>query len=163
MTRTIVAAIFCLSLVAPAQADTIFSNLGDGDTYVPSKGLSILGAEISGGDQDAGSPFRPLSDSVFDSIEVGLTWFQGTNAGDIWLMSDVNGAPGDILEAFHVTDLPQFATTDRVLAKGISTLHPLLLGGNQYWVIASASGDALLAFNITPGGLGPGRPHRGRQ
>lgn len=150
MMRTIVAAIFCLSLAAPARADVIFSNLGIGDSYVLGTAWSIGGVEFA--DSDQGSPFTASSDSVFDSIEVAFTWNGGGNAGDIWLMSDVNGAPGDILEAFHFTDLPDFGSTSSALATGVSTLHPLLLEGNQYWVIATASVNAFMTFNFNATG-----------
>jgi hypothetical protein len=153
MMRTIVAAIFCLSLAAPARADAIFSNLGIGDSYVEASGWTIGGAESPTNiDSDQGSPFTPFGDFVLDSIEVAFTWAGGTNAGDIWLMSDVNAAPGDILETFHFTNLPDFGSTTNALATGVSTLRPLLLEGNQYWVVASASGDAVMVFNFNTTG-----------
>ena len=151
-----VVTIFTLSLVASTEAKPIFSNLGPGDSYLQNTALTIAGPEsILLHDTDQGSPFVALSDFFFDSVEVAFTWVNGTNEGDIWLMTDVNGAPGEILEAFHFTSLPQFGSTNSALATGLSTLHPLLHGGIQYWVIASAAGDSYMTFNLnTTGGFG---------
>ena len=149
MTRTILAVILWVSFAVPAGAEVIFSNLGLGDTYAVSSEWMFGGSEsFLNNDTDLGSPFTPPSDFVFISIEVALTWVEGTNAADIWLMSDVNGSPGELIESFYFTNLPPVGSTGSALATGVSTLHPLLLEGNQYWVIASASGDAFMAFQF---------------
>ena len=97
----------------------------------------------------------PFSDFIFDSVEVAFNYVDGSNEGDIWLMSDVGGEPGAILEAFHFFNRPRFDTTSNALATGVSSLRPLLHGGTQYWVIASASGNAMMTFNLsTTGDLG---------
>jgi hypothetical protein len=148
-----VVTIFTLSLVASTEAKPIFSNLGPADSYLQNIALTITGPEsVLLHDHDQGSPFISLSDFFFDSVEVAFTRADGTNEGDIWLMSDENGAPGEILEAFHFTNLPEFGLTNSALATGLSTRHTLLLGGIQYWVIASAAGDSYMTFNFNTTG-----------
>lgn len=148
MIRTIVAAVAMLTVGSSARATPIYSTLDPGDSYMQNAGFAITGAASAiGVDFDAGSPFIPLADYTFDSIDIALTWMAGTNAADAWLMSDVGNAPGAILESFHFENLAEFATTNTALATGTSTLHPLLLTGVQYWAIALASDNSQIVFN----------------
>jgi hypothetical protein len=147
MTRFLTAAILFLVLAAPCRANTIFSNLGPGDTYDCCHGEFVQGPQTLF-DLDVGAPFIPLDSFTLDFVDIALTWFSDTpNAGDVWLMSDAGGLPDLILESFHFENLPEFFTTDSTLATGVSTTHPLLSAGVQYWVVASTDGETQLIFN----------------
>src|SRR5688572_22186204 len=87
-------------------------------------------------DVDAGNAFTLGTDSyTLDSISLVLnhTEIPGTgNLVDVWLMSDLSGAPGSILESFQVA-APDSTTNGSVsppqqIAPLVvnSTLHPLL-------------------------------------
>jgi hypothetical protein len=83
-----------------------------------------------------------------ESIEIALSWtdFPGTtNDEDIWLMSDAAGLPGQIIEAFHITGIPQVGT----LMLANSTLHPMLSTDLQYWVLATHKGGIGWNWNNT--------------
>jgi hypothetical protein len=144
---TFFAVLSILVCVGSANASTVFSNLGPGDSYNCCLGWTVAGPNAPNA-TDKASPFTPSSTYTFDSVEVAFQWEAFTNAGVIWLMSDDGGLPGTILESFHFTNLPLFKTTSTQLAVGTSTLHPLLSAGVQYWVAASGEGDSLLSFNM---------------
>jgi hypothetical protein len=136
-----------LTLPAPARADVIFSNLGPGDSYNCCSGWTLFGSDLPI-DTDRAFAFTPAADYTLDSIDLALTWLGGTNAADVWLMSDEGGAPGSILESFLISSLPTFNTTNTLLTTADSTLNPLLSAGVQYWVASSAhSADGSLSFN----------------
>ena len=147
MHKVLAVAIVSLGLAAPVHAATIFSTLGAGDSYECCSGWAVFGpaAPI---DTDRGVPFVPLGAYTLDSVEAAFTWLGGTNAGDIWLMSDSGGLPGVILESFHFDNLPTFSTSSTALVTGASTLHPLLSAGTQYWLVASANDDSFLSLNF---------------
>ncbi len=145
----------CLVATPALASEVVFSNLGAGGSYQCCVGDNVNGGIF--GERDVASPFTPSNGFTLDSIEVALTWLEGVNAGDILLRSDNGGLPGQILESFHVTGLPTFTTTSTVLAVGISTLHPVLTSGLQYWVVASISDSSLLSFNLNnTGDVGEG-------
>src|SRR5262245_58886582 len=135
--------------VPAARASTIvFSNLGPGNTYDCCIGLTISGGtSFVGTDFDQGSPFTPGASVALQSLEVALQYISGTNSVDVWLMSDVAGAPGAIHESFTAVNLPSFGSSNNVLAVLTSVLNPVLLAATQYWVIASANGDTWATFN----------------
>lgn len=143
MVRILVAAVLFAGVAASAGADTIvFSNLTADGGY-GSGALAVTGSSPS--NRDLGSSFVPDAAYFLDSIDVALSWQRGANAGDLWLMSDAAGAPGEIIEAFHLTNLPEFGAPT---VAAMSSLHPLLLEGLPYWVIASADGDTTLNFAV---------------
>lgn len=131
-----------------ARADPIiFSNLGPGDTYDDRAAWTVGGPFSAADDAVAiGQSFAPAADVTFDAVEVALTWITGTNAATISLMSDLGGHPGTVLESFQFADLPQIGTTNTELALGDSSHHPVLHGGSQYWIVATADGDAFMGW-----------------
>jgi hypothetical protein len=132
--------------LVPVAAVVVFSNLGPGDTYAARGGWTVYGSAAPL-DTDRASPFVPLADYVLDSIQIALTWSGGTNAAQVWLMSDAGDVPGTILETFEVTNLPAFGTTDSTLATASSIARPVLSAGVQYWLAVSATSDGSFAFN----------------
>jgi hypothetical protein len=124
--------VFILSLLAvPCYAGPIFSTLGPGDTY-HTNGGKLIGAP---GDWDQGDQFSfggPTSYSL-DTIEVAATLFT-SNELDVWLMSDVAGQPGAIIEAFNFKGPTGLNSQIFV---GTSVLKPVLNPGINYWLIAS--------------------------
>jgi hypothetical protein len=84
-------------------------------------------------------PFWPTSSNfVFTSALLALSEGIGTdNAVDISLATDSNDEPGTILETFQVTGELGPAGQDNPLISVSSTLDPLLLAGDQYWLIES--------------------------
>jgi hypothetical protein len=122
-----------------ARADfVIYSNFGPGQTYsaggysVSGLGMTVLppkgfGAAIA-------SSFTPTRNFLFDSVELPLVWFSGTNSFIVALMSDAGGRPGTILESFAADGLPPFANP--AIDSFISTTHAPLNAGTTYWIVA---------------------------
>lgn len=126
----------------PAYSDVIFSNLGPGDTYTLAVGRPVLVNPSLGQDFDAANAFIPTRDFFLDRIELALLFGDLSvrpDALDVWIMSDVAGRPGAIIEAFHFTEVPRipfFGPLPPPLAAN-SALRPLLRAGSQYWLAAS--------------------------
>jgi hypothetical protein len=95
-----------------------------------------------------GQPFVPVADFAFDAVEVALNWLLDTNAGAVSLMSDLGGRPGSVLESFQFANRPHFSSTDTDLALGVSLQHPVLHARTQYWIVATAEGDAFMVWDL---------------
>lgn len=149
--RQVCAMVPGILLVIPgyAAADSIiFSNLGPGGTYNPGVAYGVSGPlSQNEGSAAIGQPFVPTADFAFDAVEVAFNWVLDTNAGTVSLMSDLGGRPGSVLESFGFTDRPHSSSTDSELALGVSLLRPLLRAGIPYWIVATAEGDAFMAWS----------------
>jgi hypothetical protein len=71
----------------------------------------------------------------------------GPNAVDVQLRANAGGLPGTVLETFHFDNLGTFGNPNPPVI-ATSTLHPLLLDGEQYWITASASDLTDIAWNL---------------
>jgi hypothetical protein len=56
-------------------------------------------------------------------------------------MSTNGGLPGSILESWSLTTTFQLASCDHCFETAFSTLHPVLQGGTQYWLVVFPSSD----------------------
>ena len=154
MLRVVTSTIIALLVILTGSAErasgmstVVFSNLNAG-TYSANEALSISGSSTFF-EFDQGGSFTPSADYTLDSISAALTHSAGTNAIDLSLMSDDAGVPGAVIESWSFVNLPQFGTTNTALAAGSSTLHPLLMAGTPYWVVASAgAADSDMGFNL---------------
>jgi hypothetical protein len=146
----------CLGLAGgpagQARADVLYSNLGPGDTYRQSGGHNETGPRFGVPVRQAFSFTVMGGDYSFDSAQLGLTLYSGTNAIDLRLYADAGGQPGTVLETIHATTaLPPLPSTDNILTIFTSALHPLLQASATYWLLPYASGDtdAIWNDNIT--------------
>lgn len=140
---------FLIGIYSPAQAIVIFENFGPGDEYLTDTGSLICKDNVLscvGDDKDQGDAFTPPSGNYYlDIIELalGITSLsgEGTNVLDVWLMTDVSGLPGEVIEAFNLSNaMPPYGFGNPPIIL-TSELHPLLTAGTQYWVIASTPID----------------------
>ncbi len=119
------------------RADIIYDNF-PGDRYISFTGWTVgLGA---GQVFEQGEGFRPAgNDFSLSRIELGLGLLQGPNEIDVRLMSDAGGAPGSVIEAFHLSGVlgPWPGVNPPVVVDSI--LHPILTAGEQYWIVLSAT------------------------
>jgi len=118
-----------------AEATIIYNTFGPGDTF-NSPGWTISNQSDSLPNYDQGDAFIPGASYYLDTIELAFSLVNGTNALDVWLMSDSGGEPGTVIETFQFID-QMSAVPLRGIITGTSTLHPLLEAGSQYWLIAS--------------------------
>jgi hypothetical protein len=148
-----------LLFAGPVYAVIIFDNFGPGDTYNSGVGATLATADsLVGSDLDQGLGFTvPGPGYILDNIELAVGLVEGPNELDVWLMDDVSGEPGSIIESFHLSNaMGAFGDLNPPLLLD-SVLNPPLFSGFQYWVIASATGPAeWAAWNYNSiGDVGP--------
>jgi len=144
---------FMASAAVAAADSIIFSNLGPGDTYDPGVEYAVSGPLSQAEEATAiGQPFVPIADFRFDSVEVALNWLLDTNAATVSLRSDLGGQPGSVLESFQFANLPHASSSNTDLALGDSLQHPVLHAGSQYWIVATADGDAFMGWALNDTG-----------
>ena len=139
--------IMCASTGTANAGFVVYSNFGPGQTY--GTGYYSVAGGVSG---DIGPPtgfgfavaeaFTPTENSLFASVKLPLTYFEGVNRFTIALMSDTSGTPGSILESFQITGVPLFAASSVVI--GTSVINTPLDARTTYW-IAVIPGDRTTA------------------
>lgn len=121
----------------------VFSNFGPGDTYLIAGGWGVNSAGPNVPyTSDAGESFVPAGNVRLDRIEIAIGIAEGAdnfspNEVNVMLMTDENGAPGTVIEAFRFSGLGLAGTVRPPLAKD-SLLRPVLGAGTRYWLVASA-------------------------
>jgi hypothetical protein len=128
-----------------ARADVIYDNFGPGDTYTTTTGWTI-GTPPGNPFWEQGDPFTVSGSYTLTQITVAAGYVLGPNVYVVWLMDDAGGVPGNIIEEFDFSDLGSFGSNNAPLV-GVSALNPTLEDGNQYWLVASTSGDTWSAWN----------------
>jgi uncharacterized repeat protein (TIGR01451 family) len=119
----------------------LFSNFGPGDAYNFFSGRSVEGVNNPNNDtaQTVANPFIPPSSSSYDfrlaQIELGLSLYGGANSVIVELRTDSSGVPGELIEAWPVTNMAPPASAHPPVVLN-SVLRPLLARGVQYWIVA---------------------------
>lgn len=140
-----------------AQAVVIFNDFGPGDTYNTSIGYTISVGQPVNIDFDQGNTFTPLGGTFrLDTVAVAVGLVIGSNALDVWLMTDAGGIPGTVIESFSFSGMGPFGNLNPPLLAN-SVLHPVLAAGTPYWLIASMPGpDSWAAWSFNSiGATGP--------
>jgi len=148
------------ALVGRVFADQIFfTNLVQPDNQYGPDGLGI-GHTPSYSPGDAGdvfgaTGFTPSEEFQLTSIQLALGYVagfpsNGPNEATVSLVSDSGGLPGSTIESWQLTDLP--TTFPAPLTTISSVLNPILLPGNQYWIIATAGPDTFDTWTFTLAG-----------
>jgi hypothetical protein len=133
----------------PARADIIFNNFGPGDGYDTSQGWQVGASPLGGPRLEQATAFTPTGASfTFDQVAIALSrsgFSTGPNLIDVALTTSSGGAPGTVLETFRfVGAMGLFGLFSPPLVAD-SVLHPLLLEGTQYWLVASVPQPTTLA------------------
>ena len=124
-----------LAGAAPLGAGIIYSNFGPGDSYNLNTGWTIGTVGLR---YEQGHAFTPVSSFNLGQIDFAIGYLDAPNLVELWLMSDVGGAPGSVIESFSFTGvMGSFGNSNPPLS-AISLLQPELQAGVQYWIIASA-------------------------
>jgi hypothetical protein len=116
----------------------IYSTLGKGDNvYSTLSGFGVLGTNTGQPwPEMVGNGFRPKADHVVTEVQVGGTYYQGTNALVMSLNQDNHGVPGKALHTWHFSNLPAIWSCCTLqtgkYAKGIPVKK-----GKLYWVVLS--------------------------
>jgi hypothetical protein len=135
------ACLLALALVSPAAGQatpvSVYNTFGGGMSYDVFSGFDVLGPGVDPFltvDQTMG--FVPSLSGVLSEITLAFEYVQGTNAVDMYLMTDAGGLPGSVLESWTfpaMTD-PFFDPLITLTGDGTTTL----LAGQPYWLVASA-------------------------
>jgi hypothetical protein len=131
----------CCILTPHAQATVIYSTFGTGDSYqFHDSDEGHLGLYPGFGFITMADSFVVYGgDYLFGTVELAAALITGENELDVWLMSDSNLEPGDIIEAFHFTGMMGTVGENNPLIVGTSFLKPLLTMGTRYWLVATVS------------------------
>lgn len=136
-------------LPAALRADVIYTNFGDGDSFLAGSGLIVTrdGAAWS----SVAVSFIPAAAYSLTSIEFAAsTLVSGANGESLAIFMDDNGHPaGTPLEtiAFDGQMTPFGASSSLLTVQ--STVHPLLEAGQTYWVGMNGANGGLAVWNQT--------------
>ena len=148
MTRLLLLGTILLAAALPSQAGIIFTNLVEpGDQYGPD-GVGIghtPGFRNPGDYLTYGVRFVPSLTARLTTIQAPFVVFSGPNQVQAYLMSDAGGVPGNIIEAFSLTNLPAQAGQ---LVTIHSLLDPLVLAGQPYWFAATGGGATFADWTL---------------
>jgi hypothetical protein len=89
-------------------------------------------------------PFTPAKSGKVKSIELGLSYFEGTNSLSVALAKDKGGLPGKTMKSFTVMDIPPGGSCCDIESVGPGTK---VKAGVQYWVVVTASADTWGGWN----------------
>jgi hypothetical protein len=96
------------------------------------------------------TPFTVQFDSRLSMIEVPIGLISGPNQAGAALLSDAGGAPGALIEAFLLTNLPTLSGPSGFpLVQVPSTLNPILGRGQKYWFSATGGGITFAMWSLT--------------
>lgn len=128
-----------------ASGQVIFDDFGPGDSYLPwtayiiSDARSFFGSAVEQGDAFT----TPVGSSLnLDSISIALNNLTGPNIGMVTLREDAGGFPGDTLETWYRSNLPNFGLLAPPTV--LTSVGTPLMGGATYWVIASVPDQAAI-------------------
>lgn len=168
--KVLVLAGLCICLlVLPAgvQADTIVSNLGPFVSSAdPGYSPSVVGVIANGQNgvfESFGTAFTPTRDFQLTSVTAAIAHFpSGAGGVTLSILSDSGGMPGSVIESFAFGSNPD-AFGFRPAPSANLVVQPLLLAGDQYWLIASTTDSLVFSFwhgnslgDIGPVAFGPG-------
>jgi hypothetical protein len=131
------------------QADVIYTNFGDGDSFLAGSGLIVTrdGAAWS----SVAVSFVPAAAYSLSSIEFGAsTLIPGAAGASLAVFADDDGHPaGTPLETIALDGMMSSFGDPSPLLKVKSTVHPVLEGGQTYWVGMNAAAGGLAVWNQT--------------
>lgn len=118
-----------LILIGPsAHGATIFSDFGSGQTFTgPS-------ATVSQSNQWVAAAFQPSQSANLDTVDLGFILFQPSDSFTLQIMTDSSGHPGTLLDSINFSTGLALGTPGIVTVA--SSLHPALLAGTTYWLVA---------------------------
>lgn len=126
-----------LTTVAAAPAQTFFSTLAPGDSYLENVGRAVSGSSnsITGSYGEWGWQFTSLATGDVAQLKVGAHWLVGTNRVAVRIHSNGAGETmGSILASYSIADLPAFNAPEHVTVLNIANPSVHLTSGSKYWI-----------------------------
>lgn len=141
-----------VALSTPASADIVFSNFAPGNSYDLNSGLVVAGTTSERGFSEWASAFTPSGDFTLTQIDVAIS----NSAAPISVMLSLDhasgGLPDGTIESWIVTTLSIFPPFSNIV-QTVSPVSPVsLVSGTEYWLVASAAGDTVDAWNVAIAG-----------
>jgi hypothetical protein len=135
-------------LPAAVQADVIYTNFGDGDSFLAGSGLIVT--RDSAAWSSVALAFVPAASYSLTSIEFAASTLVPRSTGaSLAVFEDDGGHPAARpLEYFALDGLAAFGNPSPLL-KVPSGIHPLLEAGQTYWVGMNAEKGGLAVWNQT--------------
>jgi hypothetical protein len=133
---TLVLAVALFFLAPSVHADTIYSNLGSGSSYLGSPGYAVVSSQLKA------MPFTVPAGPGFNltQIDIALTYVLGPNSAIVELLTNSGGLPGAIIPSatWTLTGLPTYTSVNSIQpSQTISGISGIVLsGGTQYWLAA---------------------------
>jgi hypothetical protein len=147
-------AFFVLAGVGSARAGSIvlFNNFGPNDNYLGGQSGWLVSGPQSGpivsGFFAPADAFTPTQTAAVFSVKAALGYVSGAvNDVKLEIRADANGLPGAVLDTLDFPMLPA-AETNAPPVTALSTQHPVLQAGTQYWLQAFAAGDTVDVISL---------------
>ena len=142
-----------LSAPATLHATVIFDGFGPGDSFEIPRVVSVanddvvIGGNVVAQDSDWALAFEtPGQQSVFQSLEIALSFVRDANEVDIFLRESAGGLPGALIESFHLSGVLVDVGSIHALA---STANPVLAANTRYWIEMSAGEEGTNVVSLT--------------
>lgn len=132
LSRTAILVSACIIHIPHANAITVFDNYDTGMTFDYNTG----GGFGSQSDTQTGMVFTPSQSGYLSDLYVSASNYSGTGDAMFILYNQIEGRPGDILETFRLSTLPDFNTVfspQHINASGTTFLDSAV----SYWLVAS--------------------------
>lgn len=146
-----------LLLVGIVEAQTLYSTLGPGGTYIQNVGRAISGSAnpITHLHGEWGWQFTPVQSGIARRIEVGAHWLTGTNQAEVRLLSNGPGDTlGSVLGAWTFGGMAPFNTTAPVISIDAHLAAVQLTAGQKFWILMRPTAtDTYAAWNDSNTGL----------
>jgi len=143
-----VMALVVVLLAAPivSQADTIYTDLGAGDTYNCCTGWTVSTASSAAGNVNVSADaFTPSSNYDLTQILIAIQNLSGTNQAYVTLNADSGSdTPGAVIEAWSLSSLPNFGSTNNTV-QTLTSVGPTVVldSGIQYWIVVYPDNSGL--------------------
>jgi hypothetical protein len=133
------------------RAAIVYSTLGPNNSYDTSGGSVIGGPNSFEGFFASGFSFSPSATVNLSQIDIAIGLITGANSFNLALRAadGASGGPGTVLESFTVPGRMGLFGNNNPLIGLDSTTHPMLQTGTTYWLVATADGDTVAAWNVT--------------
>ena len=143
-------AFISLASASRLRADTIFTNLGPGDSYQTNHQWNV--GTGSGENQAVAFSFVPTETATLTDVSLGLYQISGTSPTNVYIESNLSGEPGSILDT--LTQVGSVTPTSSLVDFTCSSCSQLQ-AGTTYWIVGQQSDSSSLAgWNLSNSDIG---------
>jgi len=145
-----IAVVAVLSLSMAAHADTVFSNLGAGNSFETTPGWFVTGPDstniqLPGTAQWIAASFTPTSDYTLTSLDIPFLHSSGTATAVFRVVTDQDGLPGSTV--LGTKSLTNISGTPKLYNVSFANQGVTLVANQTYWITALPGGfDSDLAW-----------------